>query len=63
MDEEFVMSRREDLNRYLQNVLSDARVAESHEVWDFLSQTSTVYAYKTDAELAGNARYDLIGQM
>ncbi|OIW17347.1 hypothetical protein TanjilG_22459 [Lupinus angustifolius] len=42
-EDAFVHQRCIQLNKYLQDLLSIANVAEQHEVWDFLSVSSKVY--------------------
>ncbi|KAF8410591.1 hypothetical protein HHK36_003123 [Tetracentron sinense] len=43
-EDAFVHQRCILLDKYLQDLLSIANVAEQHEVWDFLSATSKIYA-------------------
>ncbi|XP_050364407.1 uncharacterized protein LOC126783064 [Argentina anserina] len=44
-EDAFVHQRCIQLDRYLQDLLSIANVAEQHEVWDFLSATSKNYSF------------------
>ncbi|KAL8205205.1 hypothetical protein R6Q57_008756 [Mikania cordata] len=44
-DDAFVRQRCLQLDKYLQNLLSVANIAEQHEVWDFLSMSSKSYAF------------------
>ncbi|KAF5448733.1 hypothetical protein F2P56_029239 [Juglans regia] len=44
-DDTFVHQRCVQLDKYLQDLLSIANVAEQHEVWDFLSVSSKNYAF------------------
>ncbi|XP_044508167.1 uncharacterized protein LOC123227439 [Mangifera indica] len=44
-EDAFVHQRCIQLDRYLQDLLSIANVAEQHEVWDFLSVTSKNYSF------------------
>uniref|UniRef100_A0A7N0T3S2 Uncharacterized protein n=1 Tax=Kalanchoe fedtschenkoi TaxID=63787 RepID=A0A7N0T3S2_KALFE len=44
-EDAFVHQRCIHLNRYLQDLLSIANVAEHHEVWDFFSTSSKSYAF------------------
>ncbi|XP_041010486.1 uncharacterized protein LOC121254492 isoform X3 [Juglans microcarpa x Juglans regia] len=44
-DDTFVHQRCIQLDKYLQDLLSIANVAEQHEVWDFLSVSSKNYAF------------------
>eukprot|EP00268_Persea_americana_P040261 TRINITY_DN3993_c0_g1_i1.p1 TRINITY_DN3993_c0_g1~~TRINITY_DN3993_c0_g1_i1.p1 ORF type:complete len:836 (+),score=169.80 TRINITY_DN3993_c0_g1_i1:982-3489(+) len=45
IDDSFVLQRCILLDKYLQDLLSIANVAEQHEVWDFLSVSSKNYAF------------------
>ncbi|KAK9136209.1 hypothetical protein Syun_015539 [Stephania yunnanensis] len=45
VDDSFVHQRCIQLDRYLQDLLSIANVAEQHEVWDFLSMSSKNYSF------------------
>ncbi|KAK9112955.1 hypothetical protein Scep_020474 [Stephania cephalantha] len=45
VDDSFVHKRCIQLDRYLQDLLSIANVAEQHEVWDFLSMSSKNYSF------------------
>ncbi|XP_008784121.2 uncharacterized protein LOC103703152 isoform X2 [Phoenix dactylifera] len=45
IDDYFVHQRCILLDKYLQDLLSIANVAEQHEVWDFLSDTSKNYSF------------------
>ncbi|KMZ70359.1 hypothetical protein ZOSMA_1G03410 [Zostera marina] len=45
LDDRFVNQRVVLLNKYLQDLLSIANIAEKHEVWDFLSVASKNYSY------------------
>ncbi|XP_021598291.1 uncharacterized protein LOC110604440 isoform X3 [Manihot esculenta] len=44
-EDAFVHQRCIQLDKYLQNLLSIANVAEQHEVWDFLSVSSKNYSF------------------
>ncbi|KAL5562527.1 hypothetical protein UlMin_032274 [Ulmus minor] len=44
-EDAFVHQRCIQLDRYLQDLLSIANVAEQHEVWDFLSDSSKNYSF------------------
>ncbi|XP_043713559.1 uncharacterized protein LOC122662063 isoform X2 [Telopea speciosissima] len=44
-DDSFVHQRCIQLDKYLQDLLSIANVAEQHEVWDFLSVSSKNYSF------------------
>ncbi|KAE9615773.1 putative Phox domain, sorting nexin [Lupinus albus] len=44
-EDAFVHQRCIQLNKYLQDLLSIANVAEQHEVWDFLSVSSKSYSF------------------
>ncbi|KAJ7967397.1 Phox-associated domain,Sorting nexin [Quillaja saponaria] len=44
-EDAFVHQRCIQLDKYLQDLLSIANVAEQHEVWDFLSVTSKTYSF------------------
>ncbi|XP_057787496.1 uncharacterized protein LOC131004760 [Salvia miltiorrhiza] len=44
-DDAFVHQRCIQLDKYLQDLLSIANVAEQHEVWDFLSASSKNYSF------------------
>ncbi|XP_075493886.1 uncharacterized protein LOC142531581 isoform X2 [Primulina tabacum] len=44
-EDAFVHQRCIQLDKYLQNLLSIANVAEQHEVWDFLSASSQNYSF------------------
>ncbi|XP_057445164.1 uncharacterized protein LOC130737420 isoform X2 [Lotus japonicus] len=44
-EDAFVHQRCIQLNKYLQDLLSIANVAEQHEVWDFLSVSSKNYSF------------------
>ncbi|XP_042497206.1 uncharacterized protein LOC122076015 isoform X2 [Macadamia integrifolia] len=44
-DDSFVHQRCIQLDKYLQDLLSIANVAEQHEVWDFLSASSKNYSF------------------
>ncbi|GAQ83243.1 PX domain containing protein [Klebsormidium nitens] len=58
LDGSFVLERRAQLDKYLQDLLAVPSVAESHEVWDFLSADSHAYGYGHSSSmiktLAGN---------
>ncbi|XP_073312431.1 uncharacterized protein [Primulina huaijiensis] len=45
MEDSFVHQRCIQLDKYLQDLLSIANVAEQHEVWDFLSASSKNYSF------------------
>ncbi|KAI3448079.1 hypothetical protein Pfo_004744 [Paulownia fortunei] len=44
-EDAFVHQRCIQLDKYLQDLLSIANVAEQHEVWDFLSASSKIYSF------------------
>ncbi|XP_076897696.1 uncharacterized protein LOC143551059 [Bidens hawaiensis] len=44
-EDAFVHQRCIQLDKYLQDLLSIANIAEQHEVWDFLSMTSKSYCF------------------
>ncbi|KAI8015385.1 Sorting nexin-16 [Camellia lanceoleosa] len=44
-EDAFVLQRCIQLDKYLQDLLSIANVAEQHEVWDFLSVSSKSYSF------------------
>ncbi|CAN0927772.1 Sorting nexin-16 [Linum grandiflorum] len=44
-EDSFVHERCIQLDKYLQDLLSIANVAEQHEVWDFLSVSSKIYSF------------------
>ncbi|CAL9099871.1 unnamed protein product [Musa textilis] len=69
IDDYFVHQRCILLDKYLQNLLSIANVAEQHEVWDFLSVSSKNYSYgkstsvmKTFAVNVDDAMDDIVRQ-
>ncbi|WOL02316.1 hypothetical protein Cni_G11035 [Canna indica] len=51
VDDYFVHQRCILLDKYLQDLLSIANVAEQHEVWDFLSASSRNYSYGKSASV------------
>ncbi|KAH7680711.1 Sorting nexin C-terminal protein [Dioscorea alata] len=70
MDNHFIRQRVVLLNKYLQDLLSIANVAEQHEVWDFLSVSSKNYSYgkatsvmKTFAVNVDEAMDDIVRQI
>ncbi|XP_015574610.2 uncharacterized protein LOC8275559 [Ricinus communis] len=50
-EDAFVHQRCIQLDRYLQDLLSIANVAEQHEVWDFLSVSSKNYSFGKSASV------------
>ncbi|KAI4367288.1 hypothetical protein MLD38_023044 [Melastoma candidum] len=50
-EDAFVHQRCIQLDKYLQDLLSIANVAEQHEVWDFLSASSKSYAFGKSASV------------
>ncbi|KAM7251268.1 hypothetical protein ACFE04_023151 [Oxalis oulophora] len=50
-EDAFVHQRCIQLDKYLQDLLSIANVAEQHEVWDFFSASSKNYAYGKSASV------------
>ncbi|CAL9121183.1 unnamed protein product [Musa acuminata var. zebrina] len=69
IDDYFVHQRCILLDKYLQDLLSIANVAEQHEVWDFLSDSSKNYSYgkstsvmKTFAVNVDDAMDDIVRQ-
>ncbi|KAJ8479078.1 hypothetical protein OPV22_022805 [Ensete ventricosum] len=69
IDDYFVHQRCILLDKYLQELLSIANVAEQHEVWDFLSVSSKNYSYgkstsvmKTFAVNVDDAMDDIVRQ-
>ncbi|KAI4298410.1 hypothetical protein L6164_031975 [Bauhinia variegata] len=50
-EDAFVHQRCIQLNKYLQELLSIANVAEQHEVWDFLSASSKNYSFGKSASM------------
>ncbi|KAJ0929119.1 putative Phox domain, sorting nexin, PX domain superfamily [Helianthus annuus] len=44
-EDKFVYKRCIQLNKYLQDLLSIANIADQHEVWDFLSMSSKSYSF------------------
>ncbi|XP_074275371.1 uncharacterized protein LOC141599290 [Silene latifolia] len=50
-EDAFVHQRCVQLDRYLQDLLSIANVAELHEVWDFLSASSKSYSFGKSASV------------
>ncbi|XP_058069240.1 uncharacterized protein LOC131218612 isoform X2 [Magnolia sinica] len=70
IEDSFVHQRCILLDKYLQDLLSIANVAEQHEVWDFLSVTSKNYAFgkstsvmKTLAVNVDDAMDDIVRQV
>ncbi|GAA0141199.1 hypothetical protein LIER_02399 [Lithospermum erythrorhizon] len=68
-EDTFVHQRCIQLDRYLQDILSIANVAEQHEVWDFLSVSSKNYSFgksssvmKTLAVNVDDAMDDIVRQ-
>ncbi|XP_043709583.1 uncharacterized protein LOC122658623 [Telopea speciosissima] len=68
-DDSFVHERCIQLDKYLQDLLSIANVAEQHEVWDFLSVSSKNYSFgkstsvmKTLAVNVDDAMDDIVRQ-
>ncbi|KAF6160585.1 hypothetical protein GIB67_019525 [Kingdonia uniflora] len=51
IDDSFVHQRCIQLDRYLQDLLSIANIAEQHEVWDFLSVSSKSYSFGKSASV------------
>ncbi|KAJ0582927.1 putative PX domain superfamily protein [Helianthus annuus] len=47
-EDKFVYKRCIQLNKYLQDLLSIANIADQHEVWDFLSMSSKVCLFNVD---------------
>ncbi|KAG9440770.1 hypothetical protein H6P81_020935 [Aristolochia fimbriata] len=69
IDDHFVHQRCVLLDKYLQDLLSIANVAEQHEVWDFLSASSKNYSFgkstsvmKTLAVNVDDAMDDIVRQ-
>ncbi|KAJ0976628.1 hypothetical protein J5N97_012102 [Dioscorea zingiberensis] len=69
IDDHFIHQRCVLLDKYLQDLLSIANVAEQHEVWDFLSFSSKNYSYgkstsvmKTLAVNVDDAMDDIVRQ-
>ncbi|XP_042456766.1 uncharacterized protein LOC122041219 isoform X1 [Zingiber officinale] len=54
IDDYFVHQRCILLDKYLQDLLSIANVAERHEVWDFLSVSSKNYSYGKSSSVMKN---------
>ncbi|KAK6121392.1 hypothetical protein DH2020_044874 [Rehmannia glutinosa] len=50
-EDAFVHQRCIQLDKYLQDLLSIANVAEQHEVWDFLSASSKNYSFGTSSSV------------
>ncbi|KAL8255350.1 hypothetical protein R6Q59_033571, partial [Mikania micrantha] len=48
----FVYQRCIQLDKYLQDILSIANIAEQHEVWDFLSMSSENYSFGRSSSVA-----------
>lgn len=70
IDDSFVHQRCIQLDQYLQDLLSIANVAEQHEVWDFLSDSSKNYSFgkstsvmKTLAVNVDDAMDDILRQV
>lgn len=56
LDGSFVLERRAHLDKYLQDLLAVPSVAESHEVWDFLSANSQV-SWAFEPETTSQVRF------
>ncbi|XP_057497170.1 uncharacterized protein LOC130781836 isoform X1 [Actinidia eriantha] len=50
-EDAFVHQRCIQLNKYLQDLLSIANVAEQHELWDFLSASSKNYSFEKSSSV------------